>query len=311
MRRIERLINLIAALLETRTPMTAEQVRTEIAGYDRGSFDAFRRTFERDKEALRAMGIPLEVVPTDPFAEQADGYIISKERYSLPDLDLEADELAALRLAALGEQAHTGLLKLSVSSEAATSGGPPLVAGANVGAEHPHLVPLYAALLERHPVRFGYETGRGSVGDRSVEPHALVHRAGHWYLVGRDAADGETKTFKLSRFTSEVRTLPGVYRMPAHSDAGERVASKAWEFGGDEPVAVVVRFDPALRWWAEQNLSGFPTTEPEGGALDVEMRVTNVEALLGWVLEFHGGAEVVSPGHIRARVVEHITPFLS
>ncbi len=63
MRRIERLINLIAALLETSRPMSAEDIRRNIAGYDQPSHDAFRRAFERDKGSLRAMGIPLDVRP--------------------------------------------------------------------------------------------------------------------------------------------------------------------------------------------------------------------------------------------------------
>src|SRR5918992_1189633 len=99
-RRIERLINLIAALLESRRPLTAEEIRAEIAGYDQETHEAFRRAFERDKEALRAMGVPLEVRPTDPFSDQADGYFIDKSSYYLPELDLAPDELAALRLAA-------------------------------------------------------------------------------------------------------------------------------------------------------------------------------------------------------------------
>ena len=61
MRRIERLINLIAALLDSDRPMTAEDIRARIAGYDQENYDAFRRAFERDKDALRAMGIPLEL----------------------------------------------------------------------------------------------------------------------------------------------------------------------------------------------------------------------------------------------------------
>src|SRR5688572_29113300 len=89
MRRIERLINLIAALLETSRPMTAEEVRRDIAGYDQANFDSFRRAFERDKESLRAMGIPLETRPVSPdaFSDHVEGYIIPKERYYLPELD--------------------------------------------------------------------------------------------------------------------------------------------------------------------------------------------------------------------------------
>src|ERR671916_3228940 len=119
MRRIERLVNLIAALLETLRPLTAEDIRHQVAGYGGTSLEAFRRSFERDKETLRDMGVPLEIVPTDAFSEQADGYIIPKDKYYLPELDLEPEELAALKLAADavmsgGDQAGAGLMKLSI-----------------------------------------------------------------------------------------------------------------------------------------------------------------------------------------------------
>src|ERR671915_2476953 len=91
MRRVERLINLIAALLEAPRPMTADEIREQIAGYEGLSRTAFRRNFERDKETLRAMGIPLELRQLDPFGIDPDGYTIPKDRYYLPELDLEAD----------------------------------------------------------------------------------------------------------------------------------------------------------------------------------------------------------------------------
>ena len=46
--------------------------------------------FERDKDVLREAGIPVELVPTDPF-EVEEGYTIPKERYYLPDIDFTPD----------------------------------------------------------------------------------------------------------------------------------------------------------------------------------------------------------------------------
>src|SRR3712207_319748 len=128
MRRIERLINLIAALLETSQPMTADEIRREIAGYDSESLDAFRRAFERDKADLRAMGIPIEMRPVDSLSD-VEGYVIPKSLYYLPQLDLEPDELAALRLAAEsilggGDVAESGLMKLSVDAATESWSGP-------------------------------------------------------------------------------------------------------------------------------------------------------------------------------------------
>ena len=217
MRRIERLINLIAALLETERPMTAEEIRTSIAGYDQASHEAFRRAFERDKEALRAMGIPLELRSTDPFAETADAYIIPKARYYLPEPDLEPDEIAALRIAAdavlgAGEEAEAGLMKLSLDATSSPWTGPRVVWGADLAAEEPNLGPLYSAILDRTPVSFDYEGARsGEATRRAIEPYGLVHRRGHWYVVGRDTRDGETKSFKLSRFSGRFEVGDGTY----------------------------------------------------------------------------------------------------
>src|SRR5688500_18264737 len=161
MRRIERLINLIAALLETRRPLTAEEIRDRIAGYDQSSHEAFRRAFERDKEALRSMGIPLETRALSAFGDDPDGYIIPKDKYYLPELDLAPDELAALRLAAgaligAGQAAEAGILKLSVDAAAETPAPPRVTWGADLDAEQPMLGPLYAAVSDRTPVSFDY-----------------------------------------------------------------------------------------------------------------------------------------------------------
>src|ERR671917_302822 len=163
MRRIERLVNLIAAFLETLRPLTAEDIRHQVAGYGGTSLEAFRRSFERDKETLRDMGVPLEIVPTDAFSEQADGYIIPKDRYYLPELDLEPEELAALKLASeamLGrgeKDAEAGMLKLSLAEEPGGWAGPRVTMGAELSVEEPSLGDIYTALVERKPITFSYE----------------------------------------------------------------------------------------------------------------------------------------------------------
>lgn len=314
MRRIERLINLIAALLDRDRPMTAAEIRAQIAGYDRGNFESFRRTFERDKQALRAMGIPLDVVKTDPWAEHADGYIIPKDRYYLPELDLDDDELAALRIAAevlLGgrSDATSGLLKLSVGSPSVPHGGPRLIWGADLAAEHPGVGALYTALGDRHAVRFSYLSAQGVMTTRIFETYGLVHHGGGWYAVGRDVEKDEIRTFKAGRIASDVEVLDALYEIPEGFDAPGYVRA-AWEIGSEAPDKCVVRFDPSMRWWAEQNMRGFPSTEGPHGELDVELAVANVDALISWALQFGDAVEIVSPQAARDRMVDRLRPFL-
>ncbi len=293
--------------------MTAEDIRRDISGYDQPSFDAFRRAFERDKEALRAMGIPLEVRPTDPFSEQADGYIIEKSSYYLPDLDLEPDEVAALRLAAdavLGgaEEAGSGMLKISMAGPSEDSPGR-VMWGADVAAEQPHLGPLYAALLEREPVTFEYEAADGNVTSRAVEPYGLIHRRGNWYLVANDRSHDEPRTFKVSRIKSEIEAGEGTFEIPAAFDAAGYVAKESWETGAED-ITAVVRFDEGLAWWVEQNLPGYTRVESET-ATEVEIPVANPEALISWLIEFGDQIEIVSPESLRVLVCERLVPYLT
>ena len=58
---IERILNLLAFLLTAGRPVTAEEIRTTVAGYDQAADGAFHRMFERDKDLLRGLGIPLEL----------------------------------------------------------------------------------------------------------------------------------------------------------------------------------------------------------------------------------------------------------
>lgn len=317
MRRIERLINLIAALLETPRPLSADDIRRNVAGYDQANHEAFRRAFERDKEALRAMGIPLELRPSpdDPLGEQLDAYIIPKDRYYLPDIDLEPDEVTALRLAAdavlgAGDEVESGLLKLSMDAPSSSLGTPRVAWGADVTASEPSLAGLYGALLERAPVRFTYRAASGEERERRVEPYGLVHRRGSWYLVGRDRDREAVRSFKVSRVVSDVASEPGNYEIPNGFDAAEHLAGEPFEIGSEEPALATVRFSATLRWWAEQNLDRGARSEGPDGSLDVELPVANTSALVSWALGFGDEIEILEPPEARAALKDHLAPWL-
>ena len=95
---IERILNLLAYLLTVERPVTADEIRNTVAGYDRDNDSAFHRTFERDKDLLRRLGIPIEREATDVF-EVEFGYVVDDDRYALQDPGLTDEERAALALA--------------------------------------------------------------------------------------------------------------------------------------------------------------------------------------------------------------------
>jgi predicted DNA-binding transcriptional regulator YafY len=303
MRRIERLINLIAALLDSERPMTADEIRAEIAGYDSDSIDAFRRAFERDKADLKAMGIPMET-REDPSGEPP-GYTIPKDRYYLPQLDLEPDELAALRIAAdallgVGEEAESGVMKLAVGAEDAPWSGVRLTWNAEVAAAEPLLASLYQAISDRHSVSFDYRSSAAQVTKRrEVEPYGILHRRGHWYLVGRDRAAEDIRTFKVGRIEG---TIEGgdPFVAPDDFDVSTHVV------GEDTTEIAIVRFSQRIAWWATQAFPEDRVRAAPAGAVDVEMPAASTEALISFVLWWGPDAQILVPPSARAALVERL-----
>lgn len=99
--KVQRWLDLIAYLVGRRLPVSVEDLLEEVPAYahdwKEGNDTArasVRRKFERDKDELRAMGIPIETVPyTVGFGrEPMEGYRISRRDFYLPYLRLLAEE---------------------------------------------------------------------------------------------------------------------------------------------------------------------------------------------------------------------------
>ena len=88
---LERLINLLVMLLTASRPVPADEIRRTIPGYSADSDDAFHRMFERDKELLRGIGIPIELRPMDGW-EVEHGYVVDPEKYRMADPGLTDEE---------------------------------------------------------------------------------------------------------------------------------------------------------------------------------------------------------------------------
>jgi proteasome accessory factor B len=218
--KVERLMNLVIALLSTRTFITAERIRATVYGYaDSPSDEAFSRMFERDKNELRDLGIPLEtgrVSSLDP----TEGYRINQESYALPPVELTADEAAAVAVATqlwqspeLVTATQGALLKLraaGVDVDAPEAGATISTAAAMPGLRGSEEVLgiLLAAIDSGRAVQFPHRPSRSDPFiTRTVEPWGVVTHRGRWYLVGHDRDRNATRTFRLSRIGSEVATV--------------------------------------------------------------------------------------------------------
>src|SRR3990170_7263478 len=126
--RLERLTNLIAALLDTRRPLTLEEIAERVPGYPADPATR-RRQFERDKATLRDIGVPISLEALYPFDNET-GYRIHRHDYELPALDLTPDERVALHLAvtAVGLDGGEGRHALWKLGGAEGDPAPPLAA---------------------------------------------------------------------------------------------------------------------------------------------------------------------------------------
>jgi len=294
--RLERLINLVAALLDAGAPLTAEELRGRVPGYP-DEKAAFRRAFERDKETLREMGVPVVTEVIDPAEPNGWGYRIPKEAYYLADPGLEADELAALHLAASavhleGADGMGALWKLG--GEVAEEGPAPATAALPGAA---HLAALFAAISERRRVGFDY---RGRV--REVEPHRLSFRNGHWYLRGFDRTVDDNRSFRLDRIASDVRTGEDAASFAAATSSPD--AGQPWETGADAPVTARLLVDADQAPWAigHVGMASVEERRPDG-AVVLGVRVTNRDAFRSFVIGFLDHAEVLAPPELRQDMI--------
>jgi proteasome accessory factor B len=221
-RKTERIVNLTIALLVAGRYLPKTRIRELVEGYHGLSDAAFERTFERDKDELRALGVPIEVGGYDQLFEDEAGYRILTSEFSLPPIELDAEEASVVGVAArvwqhasMAESTQSAMTKLRA---AGVEPDPSALAALepSVQATEPAFGPLWNAVLDQTRMRFTYRDG----SLRTFEPWGLTSRRGRWYVVGRDVDRDANRMFKLSRITDvpvEV-SRPGAYEVPEGLD---------------------------------------------------------------------------------------------
>ncbi len=307
-RKTERLLGLVVCLLSTRRALTAAQIREAVPGYP-DSFEAFKRMFERDKEELRELGIPLETDLASPGDEEA-GYRIRRQAYELPEITLEPDEAAVLGLAArvwqraeLAGAAAGALLKLraaGIDAEDTQTGIEPRVHTGEAA-----FGPLWEAVMARRPVTFAYRAaGRSGVQPRRLEPWGVVNRHGRWYVAGHDMDRDAVRVFRLSRIEGAVSFSgpPGSVVVPAGTDVRELV--RDWD--SDPPAYRTATL--RVRTGAGHGLRRQALAErPDGGGWDiVEVSFHDIGWFSDYLASFGADVIAVDPPDLREAVIRRL-----
>lgn len=317
--KVERLVNLVIALLSTRSYITAEKIRSSVAGYsDSPSAEAFSRMFERDKNELRDLGIPLEVGRVSVL-DAGEGYRINRDAYALPPVELTPDEAAAVALATqlwespeLITATQGALLKLRAAGVDVDPDAPVAIASpAGVpglrGSEEV-LGILLSAIDSRQAVQFPHRPSRAEpYTTRTVEPWGVVTEKGRWYLVGHDRDRDDTRVFRLSRIGAEVTPIgpAGAVTVPDDVDLRKIVAQTVAETptGGQARVWVADGRATALR------RAGRATGARQLGGRDgevIELDIGSTDQLARDIAGYGADAVVLDPQSLREDVLARL-----
>lgn len=313
-------MNLVIALLSTHGYITAERIRESVAGYaDSPSDEAFSRMFERDKNELRDLGIPLETGRVSSF-DPAEGYRINRNAYALPDIELTAEEAAAVAVAVqlwespeLITATQGALLKLraagvDVDPDAAvaitTAAGPPGLRGSE-----DVLGILLSAIDSGQPVRFRHRPlPTEPYAVRTVEPWGVVTARGRWYLVGHDRDRDATRTFRLSRIGADVQTVgpPGSVTRPEGADLRAIVEKAIGEAPTGVRAAVWVADGRATALRRAGTSTGPRTIGGRAGEV-LELDLGTRDRLAREIAGYGADALVLEPQSLREDVVARLT----
>jgi proteasome accessory factor B len=308
------------------------------------------RMFERDKDELRAFGVPIETLVDEEGERTA--YRLSHRNFYLPYLALAGPDHRATRpsrrLDRFGYGALTTLLfepdELSAVSSAAARvralGDPLLAADAEsavrklaidlpVGDDSPDDIALHTrgagveekvfavvsdALTRRKVLHFDYYAmGPDRTELRSVEPYGLFFLGAHWYLVARDSTRGELRNFRLSRITAPRVNPDRAHTSDYDLPSDFRLREHAHSRQAWE-LGTGDHVEAIVRFADRSGAAAAASrlgSEVPGARDKRAFQVRRIDAFARWLLSFGGDAEPLSPPAIVDAYREQIVRTLA
>lgn len=296
--KLERILKLLAELLNASTPQTAEELRSKINMYP-DNLVAFRKQFSRDKAALKGMGVPLDVIPVGSSGKSAEAYFLDNKKYYLPDLHLTDEELSQLNYASnsihlLGEVSEEeALRKLGGYSKQHVDYG----ASASFG-DLDKFNMIFEALSEKKKSTFSYSSKQ-----RIVQPYLLQFKGEHWYLTGREIETDSVKSFRTDRIQNlSIGDTSGEYALPESLSGAD---FSYFSYGDDDEVMAKILIDKSHVSWVKSNLDISVAINDDGDGL-AEFAVKNYESFVSRVLLLLDHAEILEPDFLREKLIERV-----
>jgi proteasome accessory factor BC len=313
-----RQLSLVAFLMAERRPLTARDIKSNVEGYQEMSDEAFARRFYSDRAELVALGVPLDSQRDEFTGEEL--YTLRSERYFLPELELDDEELAALQTCffllegrfAYAEPLRLALQNLALGRSAGALAAAPTGTAVRVEVRDPDYSPelqgrlgkLEGAISKQRTVKFRYwSIYRDHQEERTLNPYALLPENGAWYVIGHDLDRDDIRTFRVARIRSDIRFATRRerdFRLPPDFDVENYRGRAEWQFG-DIVGHASVEVAPDTAWWVERAFGG------ERNRVEDDVFVTEYASstlLARWILRQDGRAIPLEPSELRRLVVE-------
>ncbi len=294
----ERMLNLLALLNNTSRPLTLDEIFEKMRGqYPDGP--SRRTTFERDKSDLRGMGVPISMVTLGGDDAGRAAYFIDKKGYGALYIDITADELKALQLAAAMVQIEQPWGRQAVLRLGGEVVDPPVPTVARIPADSEKLPELWLATKECHPVEFEYHGKK-----RRVHPYCLQARNGFWYVSAHDTARNAVANYRVDRITSAVAVISKEkFERPESFSASDALPSDPKTFEASDQTALV-RIDATLAPVVSREVADGDVVERHpDGAITVRVPCGHRPAFRTWLFAMVDRAEVLEPASLRAEVI--------
>ncbi|REF38361.1 helix-turn-helix transcriptional regulator [Thermasporomyces composti] len=314
-RKSERLMNLVICLLVSRHFVPKAKLRQLVEDYRELSTEAFEKMFERDKEELRDLGIPIEVGPVSSSFDDEVGYRIRRSEFELPPLRFTAEEAAVLGLAArvwqhasLAEATSHAVLKLAadgadIDTTSLSVLEPRLPAG------EPAFEPLWRAVRTRTVVTFHYRRpGASGPQPRTLEPWGILNWRGRWYVVGHDRDRQATRMFRLSRIVGPARLIgrPNAFVVPEGVDI--RAEAARLSLPEEQRRLARIRVRAGACYSLRRRAQSVTSDGPDWDIVEVPFHDT--VALVEEVAGYAADAVALDPPDVRESVIQHLKGLL-
>ncbi|MEQ1795083.1 MAG: WYL domain-containing transcriptional regulator [Nitrospira sp.] len=171
---------------------------------------------------------------------------------------------------------------------------------------------LSQAIANRHTVQMRYfSAGRNATTRREVDPYRLRYVDGGLYLIAYCHWRKDVRMFAVERIKSLTPT-DHPYQLPLHFDLEAYVEDALVVMRG-ERITVELQFDKATAAWVKDRTwhSSQQFTPVRGGQLRMTLQVADTRELLGWVLSFGGGVQVLKPERLQQAVKDEAKKLLA